>query len=74
MAIKRQWHGLALAACMTMAVAAGGTLAADIPMVTGEHWTTSSDDMKKAYLIGIANQMPTLRKNIFPSFFKVFWK
>lgn len=55
MAIKRQWHGLALAACMTMAVAAGGTRAAEIPMVTGEHWTTSSDDMKKAYLIGIAN-------------------
>ena len=55
MAIKRQWHALALAACITMAVAAGGTRAADIPMVTGEHWTTSSDDMKKAYLIGIAN-------------------
>mgnify|MGYP003477141531 FL=1 len=55
MAIKRPWHALALAACMTMTVAAGGTRAAEIPMVTGEHWTTSSDDMKKAYLIGIAN-------------------
>jgi len=29
--------------------------AADIPVVTGEQWTTSSDDVKKAYLVGIAN-------------------
>ena len=25
------------------------------PMVTGEHWVKSSDEAKKAYLIGIAN-------------------
>jgi len=29
--------------------------AAEIPMVTGEHWTRSSEEMQKAYLVGIAN-------------------
>jgi hypothetical protein len=37
-----------------MAVAVG-VRADEIPVVTGEHWTKSSDDMKKVYLIGIAN-------------------
>lgn len=29
--------------------------AADIPVVTGEHWTKSSEEVKKGYLVGIAN-------------------
>jgi hypothetical protein len=29
--------------------------AADIPVVTGEQWTASSDAVKKAYLVGLAN-------------------
>jgi len=29
--------------------------AQEVPLVTGENWTTSSEQMKKAYLIGIAN-------------------
>ena len=36
-------------------VTATAVHAAEIPVVTGEHWTRSSDDVKKAYLVGIAN-------------------
>lgn len=32
-----------------------GVARAEIPIVTGEHWTTSSEEQKKAYLLGIAN-------------------
>ena len=29
--------------------------AAEIPLVTGEQWSRSSEDVQKAYLVGIAN-------------------
>jgi hypothetical protein len=29
--------------------------AQEVPMVTGEHWVKSSEELKKAYLVGIAN-------------------
>ena len=44
-----------LAACTMLAVAWGSVHAQEIPVVTGEHWTKSSDQVKNAYLIGIAN-------------------
>jgi hypothetical protein len=34
---------------------AGIARAEEIPLITGEHWTKSSEEMKKAYLVGIAN-------------------
>jgi hypothetical protein len=40
---------------MALAVLSSGVRADDIPLVTGEHWTRSSDEQKKAYLIGMAN-------------------
>lgn len=45
---------------MLLAIAAsaafsGGARADEIAQVTGVHWTKSSEDQKKAYLIGIAN-------------------
>jgi len=43
------------AACMTLALVAGNARAQEIPLITGEHWTRSSEEVKKAYLIGIAN-------------------
>jgi hypothetical protein len=55
MTMKRQWRILLGAACMTLAVAAGSVRAEPIPLVTGEQWTRSSEEMKKAYLVGIAN-------------------
>ena len=36
-------------------VAAPLARAAEIPLVTGEQWTRSSEDVQKAYLVGIAN-------------------
>ena len=36
-------------------VAAPLAQAAEVPLVTGEQWTRSSEDVQKAYLIGVAN-------------------
>lgn len=55
MTTKLQWRTPLLAACMALALVAVGARAQEIPLVTGEHWVKSSDDQKKAYLIGIAN-------------------
>jgi hypothetical protein len=38
-----------------LAAAWGSAQAQEVPLVTGETWTASSDQLKKAYLIGIAN-------------------
>jgi hypothetical protein len=43
------------AACAMLAVVWGSVQAQEIPVVTGEQWTRSSDQVKNAYLIGIAN-------------------
>jgi len=55
--MKMQWRLLLLAMSMSMllAVASGTARAQEIPLVTGEHWMKSSDEMKKAYLVGVAN-------------------
>lgn len=42
-------------AAVAMGSALGVAQAQEIPVVTGELWTTSSDQVKKAYLVGIAN-------------------
>jgi len=42
-------------ACMTLAMVWGTARADEVPLITGEHWTKSSDQLKKAYLVGIAN-------------------
>jgi hypothetical protein len=55
MAMKLQVRRLMFVASLAMATAWGHAGAADIPVVTGEHWTTSSEATKKAYLVGIAN-------------------
>ena len=55
MAMRLGLRGAAMAACMALAALAGPARAADIPLVTGEHWTTSTEQTKKAYLVGIAN-------------------
>ena len=59
MTTKRQLRTAMFLACMTLAVTWGNAGAADtpIPVVTGEQWTTSSPEVQKAYLIGIANLM-----------------
>lgn len=52
-----KWQsGIALVVvCVAVTLASGVVRAQEIPLVTGEHWTKSSDEQKKAYLVGIAN-------------------
>jgi len=52
---RRKLRTAVFTACMSLAIMGGVARAADIPVVTGEHWTTSTETVKKAYLIGIAN-------------------
>src|SRR2546429_4969254 len=56
MAIKTQWQSVIFVACMIMlAIMSGSVRADEVPLITGEHWTKSSEQVKKAYLVGIAN-------------------
>ena len=55
MATRIQMRAGLFAACTMLALAWGSVRAQEIPVVTGEHWTKSSDQVKNAYLIGIAN-------------------
>ena len=52
---KKYWRALSLAACLNLLLLAGVAYADEVAMVTGEHWVKSSDEQKKAYLIGVAN-------------------
>jgi len=55
MAMKGFWRSLALTAVVASALTCGAVQAQDIPVVTGDHWTKSSEQVKKAYLVGLAN-------------------
>ena len=55
MTATRQWRAAAIAGCMMLAALCGTAQAQEVPLVTGEHWTKSSDQVKKAYLVGLAN-------------------
>jgi hypothetical protein len=55
MAIKLQLRIAVFAALIALAAVCGVARAQEIPLVTGEHWTKSSEEMKKAYLVGMAN-------------------
>ncbi len=55
MVMKLHLRAAMLVACMTLAMVWGNALADEVPLITGEHWTKSSDQLKKVYLIGIAN-------------------
>ena len=48
---------LAFAACATFAASSGVTAADEVPLITGDQWTRSSEQLKKVYLIGIANTL-----------------
>ena len=52
--------GLRTALCgagMALALLCGAARADDVPMVNGEHWMRSSEEVKKAYLVGMVNIM-----------------
>lgn len=55
MTTMRQARTAMLVAGVALAASFGNVRADDIPVITGEHWTKSSDQVKKAYLVGIAN-------------------
>ena len=55
MMVKDLWRTVALAICACLLVVTGVASADEIPMVTGEHWMKSSDELKKAYLVGVVN-------------------
>jgi hypothetical protein len=55
MAMKLHLRAAMLVACMTLALVWGSASADEVPLITGEHWTKSSEQLKKVYLIGIAN-------------------
>jgi hypothetical protein len=55
MATRMQMRAALFAACAMLAMAWGSVHAQEIPVVTGELWSKSSDQVKNAYLVGIAN-------------------
>jgi hypothetical protein len=55
MRLKMRLSTALLVTCAALAMAWGTARADDVPLVTGEHWTKSTEQMKKAYLVGIAN-------------------
>jgi hypothetical protein len=55
MSIQIRLGNLAVVACMTLAAVSGLVRADEVPLITGEHWIKSSEELKKVYLIGMAN-------------------
>ena len=55
--MKTPLRAVVLAACATLVLAGGVARADEVQLVTGEQWTKSTADVKKAYLIGIANTL-----------------
>lgn len=53
--MKRYMHLVMALSLVMLASFATATHADEVALVTGVHWTKSTDDQKKAYLIGIAN-------------------
>ena len=57
MTLKLRLRAAVAATCMSLAMGALPARAADLSLVTGAQWTASSEAVKKAYLVGIANLM-----------------
>lgn len=55
MAARMRLRAVIWVVCTAFAAACGSAYAQEIPIVTGEHWMKSTDQVKKAYLVGIAN-------------------
>ena len=55
MTMKLQLRAAMFATLTTLAVVCGSVHADEVPIVTGEQWTKSSDQVKKGYLVGVAN-------------------
>ena len=55
MAMTLQSRAVMTVVCMVLALVWGSARAEEIPLITGEHWSKSTEQLKKAYLVGIAN-------------------
>ena len=53
--IRLNWRAATVAACVALGTVCGVAQAQEIPLVNGEHWMKSSEEVKKAYLVGLAN-------------------
>jgi len=57
MRMKMQLRAALLAGSAALAMAGGVARADEVPLVTGEQWTKSTAEVKKVYLVGIANTL-----------------
>jgi hypothetical protein len=57
MAIKPQWRTLLSLTFLSAAMIGNVARAESIPIVTGQQWMQSTEEQKKAYLVGISNVM-----------------
>ena len=44
-------------ACITLGIVWSTARAEEVPIITGKHWSESSEQLKKAYLVGVANAL-----------------
>lgn len=54
---RTHWRLTMVSALIAVALAWGNARADDVPLITGEHWTRSTEQLKRVYLIGVANIM-----------------
>lgn len=55
MAIKPRWRTLLALSLLPLSIMGNVAHAQSIPIVTGQQWMASSEEAKKAYLVGISN-------------------
>ncbi len=55
MKLKFQLRAAMTVACVALALVWSSARADEVPLITGEHWTKSTEQLKRVYLIGIAN-------------------
>ncbi|MBB5427090.1 hypothetical protein QF000_001631 [Paraburkholderia atlantica] len=55
MASKPQWRTMLSVTFLSLAMIGNVARAENIPIVTGQQWMQSTDEQKKAYLVGISN-------------------
>ena len=57
MPTKQKWRLMMVPVLLAAAMGWGSARAQEIPLVTGEQWTRSTEQLKRVYLIGLANVM-----------------
>jgi hypothetical protein len=55
MATQSPWRTLLSLTFLTLTLTGNAARADEIPIVTGQQWTTSTVEAKNAYLVGVAN-------------------